>query len=244
MNKRFLILFIILSFFSFSASAEEENPQDPWQGFNRSIFTFNETLDEYVARPIAVGYRFITPQPVDDGISNFFANLGDVLVVVNDVLQLKFVQALSDTARVTVNSTIGLFGFMDVATHIGLAKHEEDFGQTLGYWGVGSGPYLMLPLLGPSTLRDAFGLGVDTVSGLSYSSIVEPQSQQWGLFVLKNLDSRADLIPSEGLITGERYSFIRSFYLQRRQYLINDGVVEDEFEDDDFEDDFEDEEDF
>lgn len=213
-------------------SASDENV-DPWQGFNRSVFEFNETLDKYVAKPVAQGYQAVTPQFVDTGISNFFSNLEDVLIVANDVFQLKPIQALSDTGRFLVNSTIGLLGFFDVASHIGLVKHNEDLGQTLGFWGVGSGPYVMLPILGPSSVRDAFGMAGDSLSGLGYTQVVETTAQQGGMWLLRNIDVRADLIASEGLITGERYTFFRSFYIQRRQYLINDGVVvDDEFDND------------
>lgn len=235
MIQRILFVFL-LAFSGLTWSEEDAEPNvDPWEGFNRAIFDFNEVMDKYVARPVAVGYQYITPKPVDDGISNFFSNLDDVLVVVNDLLQLKFLQALSDTSRFLINSTVGLFGFIDVASHIGLEKHNEDFGQTLGYWGVGTGPYIVLPFLGPSNLRDATGRTVDTFSGLSYTSLGATAEEQWGLFFLKNIDLRADIMQSEELITGEKYTFIRSFYLQRRDYLVKDGVVEDEF-DDDFED--------
>lgn len=231
-----ITLMLMTLLLSVTSVAEETNP-DPWEGFNRSVFAFNETLDEYVARPVAKGYQYITPEPVDQSVSAFFSNLGDVLVIVNDLGQLKFAQAASDTARFLINSTIGFFGFFDVASHIGLEKHDEDFGQTLGYWGVGSGPYLMLPVLGPSTVRDATGKGMDYVSTLSYTNLGETFAQSSGLFLVNNIDGRADLIASEGLISGDRYTFIRSFYLQRREYLVNDGVVEDEFEDfDDFDD--------
>ena len=219
----------------------EELEVDPWQGFNRAVFEFNETLDQYVAKPVAQGYQAVTPQFVDTGISNFFSNLEDVLIIANDILQLKPMQALSDTGRFLVNSTIGIFGFFDVASHIGLEKHNEDLGQTLGYWGVGAGPYVMLPVLGPSNLRDAFGLAGDTLSGMGYTNIAETNVQAGGLWLLRNIDARADLIASEGLVSGERYSFFRSFYLQRRAYLIADGVVEDEFDEDD---DFDEEDDF
>ena len=219
----------------------EELKVDPWQGFNRAVFEFNETLDQYVAKPVAQGYQAVTPQFVDAGISNFFSNLEDVLIIANDILQLKPMQALSDTGRFLVNSTIGIFGFFDVASHIGLEKHNEDLGQTLGYWGVGAGPYVMLPVLGPSNLRDAFGLAGDTLSGMGYTNIAETNVQAGGLWLLRNIDARADLIASEGLVSGERYSFFRSFYLQRRAYLIADGVVEDEFDEDD---DFDEEDDF
>lgn len=222
---------------SLTWAAETPDP-DPWEGFNRSVFAFNENLDKYIAKPLAQGYQYITPEPVDQSVTHFFSNLGDVLVIVNDVGQLKMGQALSDTARFLINSTVGFFGVFDVATHIGLPKHDEDFGQTLGYWGVGSGPYLMLPFLGPSTLRDGTGLLIDYQSDLGYTSIGRNYAQEIGLYTVRGVDLRASLIASEGLISGDRYTFIRSFYLQRREYLINDGVAQDEFEDDfdDFED--------
>jgi phospholipid-binding lipoprotein MlaA len=221
----------------------EEHDIDPWEDYNRAVFEFNETLDKYVAKPVAQGYQTVTPQFIDTGITNFFSNLEDVLIVVNDVFQLKPIQALSDTGRFLINSTIGFFGFFDVASHIGLEKHNEDLGQTLGYWGIGAGPYIMLPVLGPSNVRDTFGLAGDSFSGLNYTSLTATDAQALGLMAIKGIDIRADLIASEGLISGERYTFFRSFYLQRRAYLVADGVVENEFDDDfeDFEDDFSDE---
>ena len=231
-------ILLIASSSVFSAN-EPEGPTDPWEGFNRSVFAFNEALDSYVAKPVAQGYQTITPQFIDTGVTNFFSNLEDVLIIVNDVFQLKPIQALSDTGRFLINSTVGLLGFFDVASHIGLTKHDEDLGQTLGYWGVGSGPYVMLPFLGPSNVRDAFGLAGESFSGLGYTQVVDTFAQQGGLWLLRNIDVRADLISSEGLITGERYTFFRSFYMQRRVYLVADGVVEDEFGDD-FDDDFDD----
>lgn len=244
MNKVQRGLFAALVIILPQIGVAEEN-SDPWQGFNRSIFEFNETVDHYVAKPVAEGYQAVTPHFMDVGISNFFSNLEDVLIIANDVFQLKPVQAASDTARFVVNSTIGLLGFFDVASHIGLQKHDEDLGQTLGYWGVGPGPYIMLPVLGPSNLRDTFGTAGSTVSGIGYTSLGQTNAQALGLWTLRNVDVRADLIASEGLVTGERYIFFRSFYQQRREYLINDGVTEDDFDDDfdDFDDeDFDDEE--
>jgi phospholipid-binding lipoprotein MlaA len=237
-----VFMLLLIASFSFNTFANEID-EDPWQGFNRSVFVFNETLDEYVAKPVAQGYQAVTPQFVDTGITNFFSNLEDVLIIVNDVFQLKPLQALSDTGRFLINSTVGLLGFFDVASHIGLPKHNEDLGQTLGYWGVGAGPYVMLPFLGPSNLRDSFGLAGETLSGISYTSLVDTYPQKAGLWLVRNIDVRADLIASEGLISGDRYIFLRSFYMQRRAYLVADGVVEDEFDDsfdDDFGDDFED----
>lgn len=234
---RLLVLLFITSFSINTFSNEVE--EDPWQGFNRSVFVFNETLDKYVAKPVAQGYQAVTPQFIDTGITNFFSNLEDVLIIVNDVFQLKPIQALSDTGRFLINSTVGLLGFFDVASHVGLEKHNEDLGQTLGYWGVGTGPYVMLPVLGPSNLRDTFGLAGDSFSGLTYTRFAETDLQALGLITVKGVDIRADLIASEGLISGDRYIFLRSFYMQRRAYLTADGIVENEF-DDDFEDDFED----
>ncbi len=231
-----LMVAVLLAFTGVAYAEDAYNP-DPWEGFNRRVFAFNEIMDKYVARPLAQGYQYVTPQDVDDSVTNFFRNLGDVLVIVNDLGQLKFGQAASDTGRFLINSTVGFFGFFDVASHIGLEKHDEDFGQTLGYWGVGTGPYLVLPVLGPSTLRDTGGKALDFVSGLSYTDIAETRAQSTGLFVTSSVDFRADLISSESLITGDKYVFLRSFYLQRREYLVNDGVVEDDFEDfDDFDD--------
>jgi phospholipid-binding lipoprotein MlaA len=235
-----LSLFLMLFIASSPATADDS---DPWQGFNRSVFEFNETLDKYVAKPVAQGYQAVTPQFLDTGITNFFSNLEDVLIVANDIFQLKPIQALSDTGRFLINSTIGLFGFFDVASHIGLMKHNEDLGQTLGYWGVSPGPYVMLPFLGPSNVRDTFGLVGDSLTGVGPTEIVGTATKKAGLLMLRFVDLRADLIASEGLITGERYTFFRSFYIQRRAYLVADGIVEDAFEDDfdeDFDEDFDD----
>lgn len=230
--KGFFIVSLLSAANLCSMGAFADDAGDPWEGMNRSVFEFNEGLDKYVAKPVAQGYQAVTPQIVDTGITNFFSNLEDVLIIVNDVFQLKPIQAASDTARFLVNSTVGLLGFFDVASHIGLPKHNEDLGQTLGYWGVGAGPYVMLPILGPSNVRDSFGRAGDSLTGLGYSSITETNAQAFGLIALRGVDLRADLIATEGLITGERYTFLRSFYQQRRAYLINDGTSSDVFEDD------------
>ena len=218
------------------------NDQDPWESWNRKVFEFNETVDYYSAKPLAMAYRNVTPQVVDDAITNVFSNLGEPLVVASDLAQGKFLQALSDTGRFLVNSTVGILGIFDVARHLGMPKHNEDMGQVLATWGVESGPYLMLPLLGPSTVRDATGFAVDTWA----LNALDPQAQAldntqvyYSSVFMEYLDLRADLVPAEGIISGDRYSFIRSLYLQRREFLINDGQVNDEFEDfDDFEEDF------
>ncbi|WP_221794986.1 MlaA family lipoprotein [Oceanobacter mangrovi] len=229
-----LLLTALLTLASSMALAEQQkeyNP-DPWEGFNRRMFAFNEVMDKYVLKPAAKGYQYITPQDVDDSVSNFFSNLGDVLVVVNDIGQLKFGQAASDTGRFLINSTVGFFGVFDVATHIGLRKHEEDFGQTLGYWGVGTGPYLVLPFLGPSTLRDGAGTTLEWYSGLSGTAVADNTAREWGMVGIWGVDKRADLLSAESMITGDKYTFLRSLYLQRREYLVNDGKVEASFDDD------------
>jgi len=235
----FLAVFCTLLLLSGPAISDE---RDPWESWNRQVFEFNETVDYYSAKPLAQAYRNVTPQVVDDAITNVFSNLGEPLVVVSDLAQGKFLQALSDTGRFLVNSTVGLLGIFDVARHIGMPKHNEDMGQVLATWGVESGPYLVLPILGPSTVRDASGFVIDTW-GLD---ALDPQSQllddtgvYYSSVFAEYVDIRADLIPAEGIISGDRYSFLRSLYLQRREYLINDGQVQDEFSDD-FDDDYED----
>ena len=157
----FLLCFLLLSAGIHAEEFDDGSDYDPWQRFNRKVFQFNEVMDRYIAKPVAKGYRWITPNIVDRGISNFFSNLGDIGVTVNDLLQGKFMQAGSDGLRFVVNSTLGIVGFFDVASELGLPKHHEDFGQTLGYWGVSSGPFLVLPFLGPSNIRDGTSLIVD-----------------------------------------------------------------------------------
>lgn len=207
-----------------------EETQDPWEGFNRKVFVFNDTLDTYGLKPIAKGYRAITPDPVEDGISRMFSNVGEIVNVVNDLLQGKFRQAGNDTGRFLVNTTVGLVGFFDVADDLGMPKNEgEDFGQTLGVWGVEDGPYVVLPFLGPSTLRDGPAKIVDfLVDPISEIDHVPTRNQILGVDVVSG---RADLLKAEELIKGDKYSFIRDVYLQRREYLLKDGNVEDDFGD-------------
>lgn len=225
-----LLVGILLSGQVLADSSASEETQDPWEGFNRKVFVFNDTLDTYALKPVAKGYRAITPDPVEDGVSRMFSNVGEIVNVVNDLLQGKFRQAGNDTGRFLVNTTIGLVGFFDVADDLGMPKNEgEDFGQTLGVWGVGEGPYLVLPLLGPSTLRDGPAKFVDfLVDPISEIDHVPTRNQILGVDVVSG---RADLLKAEELISGDKYSFIRDVYLQRREYLLNDGQVEDDFGD-------------
>ncbi len=206
--------------------APTKNP-DPFERINRPIFRFNEQADRFVLKPVAQGYRAVTPRRVDEGISNFFNNLREPLTIMNQVLQGQFKAAASDTGRFLVNTTVGLAGFIDVAARIPLARHDEDFGQTLGVWGVKTGPYIMMPLFGPTTVRDGFGRGVDTVANPRRDVL----DWEWdlGLYALDVIDSRADLIPLEGIIQGDRYLFMRDLYLQRRQFEVSNGAVQDDF---------------
>lgn len=224
-----LVFALASSAFSSGAAASEE--YDPFEKTNRKIFAFNDYLDRNFFVPMARTYQTVTPASVDDGITNFYQNALDPLTSVNDVAQLKFTRALTAMGRFVVNSTVGFFGVFDVATKIGLPKHREDFGQTLGYWGVGNGPYLMLPIFGPRTLRHTAGHVGDFYTGISYTYFGENIGEDSLMFGLKALDLRADLLAGEGFITGDRYLFIRSAYLQNREYLTNDGVQEDEFDD-------------
>lgn len=204
---------------------------DPWEGFNRTVFSFNEGLDRYVLKPATLGYKAVTPDLVETGVSNFFNNISDVGSLFNNILQGKIDPAVSDLARISFNTTFGLGGIIDVATPMGLERYDEDFGQTLGYWGVSSGPYLMLPFFGPSTVRDGVGLAVDSVT--SPMNNVEDDSARYVLMALKAVDTRAGLLEAEKLITGDKYIFVREAYLQRREFSVNDGVVED-YDDDNF----------
>lgn len=207
-----------------AAQAAEE---DPWEGVNRAIFRFNDTVDTYALKPLAQGYQFITPQFLEDGIHNMFRNVGEVTNFANDVLQAKPQAAGVDTARLIFNTTFGLLGFFDVGTKMGLQRNDEDFGQTLGHWGVGSGPFVMLPLLGPSTVRDALAKYPDTYTQpYRYINDVPARNTAFGLNVI---DTRASLLSAEKLINGDKYIFIRNAYLQNREFRVKDGKVVDDF---------------
>jgi phospholipid-binding lipoprotein MlaA len=208
----------------------EEAAIDPWENYNRHIFEFNEQLDKYIAKPVAQGYKDITPDTVEESVTNVFDNAGNVVTITNDVFQLKGHQAASDTARFLLNSTFGLLGIFDVASKVGLEKHKEDFGQTFGYWGVDSGNYIVWPILGPSTLRDSVGMVPDrAIDPISNWHNVSQRNTATGL---KMVDTRANLLDAEKVISGDRYLFIRDAYLQHREYLVQDGEVEDSFGED------------
>lgn len=195
--------------------------------YNRWMFGVNETLDDYVFKPVARGYQAVTPQFLDDGITNVFGNLADVPIGINNLLQLKLLEAAQDFTRIVFNSTFGLLGFFDVASYFGIPKHDEDFGQTLAHWGVGEGSYFVLPLLGPSTLRDTGGLVVDAFNIDPVWEINRIPVRN-SLVALRLVDRRADLLRSERVTEGallDRYTQVRDAWLQRRRSLILDGDV-------------------
>ena len=197
---------------------------DPFESFNRASFKVNEKLDEVILKPVAQGYVAITPVFVRAGVSNAFHNVGDINTAFNNLLQGKVGDAFSDLGRVLVNTTLGVFGLWDVATPMGLEKHEEDFGQTLGKWGVASGPYLVLPLMGPSTLRDTFGRPVDSAFG--YYRHIDHKRTANSLFITEIITVRANLLnASDTLETAslDKYNFLRDAYLQRRLGKVYDG---------------------
>ena len=200
------------------------NPRDPLEPLNRGIYTFNEHVDGLLLRPAAELYRLVLPDFARTGVSNFFSNLNDVLVALNNLLQGKVSYAASDASRVVVNSTIGVLGFIDVATKIGLEKHDEDFGQTLGRWGVGDGPYLVLPFFGPSSFRDAIGRIPDYYADpVTYVDPSRDRNLLWGTRVVSR---RAELLGASRVLEAaalDPYEFVRDAYLQRRRNLVYDG---------------------
>ncbi|MCK7548568.1 VacJ family lipoprotein [Marinobacter koreensis] len=204
-------------------------PNDPYESWNRKVFSFNRFVDRWALKPVAQFYRDVTPTVVDQGVTNFFNNLQEVRNFINSLLQLKPESAVVAAGRFTYNTVFGLGGIFDVATAFDLPEQPEDFGQTLGYWGAGSGPYLMLPFLGPSTPRHFTGLASDAfVFPSAWDSVESPEV--YYARALQIVDKRADLIPAEAFMSGDNYIFVRNAFLQRRQYLINDGkVVEDPF---------------
>jgi len=207
------------------ASLGGDDPRDPWEGMNRGIYGFNDKLDQYVAQPVAKGYRKAVPGELRDRVRNFFGNIGDVFIGVNNMLQGKFVDGWTDWVRFAFNSVLGVGGINDVASEMGLEKHNEDFGQTFGRWGIGSGPYLVLPLFGPSSVRDFAGLWIDwTVDPLwQYARPIDVRNS---LTFLRGVSRRTDLLDASRILEEaalDKYVFQRDAYLQRRRALVHDG---------------------
>lgn len=219
------------------AAAAQTSDEDPFESFNRAVFSFNDTADTYVLRPIAKGYRAVTPDPVEKAVARVFSNLGEINSVANSLLQGKFDKAGRHTSRFLINTTLGIGGILDVAEPAGLPKLDgEDFGQTLATWGVDSGPYLVLPLLGSSTVRDTPTRYVDSLLDPVFE--VDHVPTRNTILGAEALSGRAELLQAEKLISGDKYIFTREVYLQRRAYLINDGAFVDDFDDayEDFDD--------
>ena len=227
MNKLLLVLL-----FSFPLFAKEIN--DPFEDLNRDIFVFNEKLDEKILKPTALVYRKVTPQFARTGVTNFFNNLEEIDTTINQVLQGEIKYAFNDAGRFVINTTIGLFGLIDIASKMGLEKHEEDFGQTLGVWGISSGPYIMLPFLGPSNPRDLLSR---PISGfLSGTFAMEDNDVKFTLVGIDALETRERLLDAETLIIGDKYMFVKDAYVQSREYEINNGSTEDDVFLDDMDD--------
>jgi phospholipid-binding lipoprotein MlaA len=208
----------------------QSSSHDPWEPFNRSVFEFNEGLDAYVLKPVVTGYRFVLPEFVRDGIYNFFSNYSDIYTALQNLLQGKPDYAFKDLMRVVVNTTFGFGGLIDMATPGGLPKHKEDWGQTFGVWGVPSGPYVVLPFFGPSSVRDSFGTAADLESDylFSYVKDIGLRNSITGLRVINGRNTyyeAGDLLDGAAL---DKYSFVRDAYIQRRAYQINEGRDDEE----------------
>ncbi len=218
-------------FLSACATTGALDERDPWEGFNRGVYSFNEILDDFVFEPVGKVYDFITPDIIDDGVSNFFNNLAQLPVIANDLLQFKFDQAANDTVRLFLNSTIGLFGIFDIASEGNLHSSKEDFGQTLGHWGLDSGPYLVVPFFGPASVRDAVGFAVDR-SVFSPIAYVDDDMARAGLLTLEYVDFKSDILSTSDLIGDaalDEYDFIKNAYFEKRASQISNGGFEENF---------------
>jgi phospholipid-binding lipoprotein MlaA len=221
-STRIFLLLASLALGGCASTQGERNPQDPLEPFNRSMYKFNDAVDKAVLKPVAKGYNTVIPEPGKIMVTNFFSNLDDIIVTINDLLQLKFAQAASDGTRVLFNSTFGILGLLNITDR--LEKHNEDFGQTLGYWGISSGPYVVLPFFGPRTFRDSIGLYADSyASPIRLISNIPIRNE---MYVTRTISLRAGLLDQEKILDEaaiDRYTFIRDAYLQQRQSLVYDG---------------------
>lgn len=222
-----------------SGCASQAN-KDPLEGVNRGVYKFNDVTDKVVFKPVATAYKAVTPTPVRKGVNNFFNNLGSITTVLNDLLQFKFAHAFTDAGRFVINTTFGIAGLIDVAGMDNIPQHKEDFGQTLGYWGAGNGAYLVLPILGPSSVRDTTGLVFDTFTTDPITYVHRGgnvATSNW-LRAAQFVDKRTELLDAKDLVDDaslDPYAFARDAYLQRRDSLIADGAVSDKPANDGFE---------
>lgn len=208
------------------ATVTNPNPADPIEGFNRTMFTFNDKLDKAVMVPVAKSYRFVVPEPARDMVTNFFSNIGDVYNFANNLLQLQVTAAVQDLMRLTINTVFGVGGLVDFASPAGLPKHSQDFGVTLGKWGVPDGAYLVLPLLGPSTVRDTVGMAGNMF--IDPTTYINPTWVSYSLYGVRLVNTRTNLLDASNLLEAaalDPYSFVRDAYLARRRYLIGGGAT-------------------
>jgi phospholipid-binding lipoprotein MlaA len=240
MYKKPLSLVTLTSLVLLLNGCATQNNKDPLEGMNRGIYKFNQVADDAVIKPVAKGYKAVAPTPIRIGINNFFSNLGMITTVVNDLLQFKFAYAFTDAGRFVINSTFGIAGFIDVASMDKIEKRKEDFGQTLGHWGLGSGPYLVLPFLGPSSVRDTTGFIVDTATSdpITYTHNIGEIRLHNQLRTVQFIDKRAELLTATDLVDEaslDPYAFTRDAYLQRRASQVRDGAVPKDFVQEDYE---------
>lgn len=235
-----LTLMVIMSPALWADDDKKPGEIDPWEPLNRKVFAFNDTLDTWVLRPVAKGYKFVLPDVAQQGVSNFILNIYEFNSFFNSLFQGEFAGAGKAGGRFLINTTLGLAGFIDVATPMGIEPFRADFGQTLAVWGVESGPFVMMPVIGPRTVRSTVGYFVDTYS--SIPALVNEDAWAWSFWTVEVIDYRARLLDAEDLITGDRYIFLRDAYLSRREAFVKRGIVKDSFSD--FEADAEDWEDF
>ena len=224
LNPRFLPTAVLLVVALSGCEGTGGSPDDPYQGMNRQVYAFNKAVDETVLRPVAQGYQAIVPDFVDDAISNFFGNLNDIQNAINNFLQLKITDSFEDVGRLAINSTIGVAGLIDIASGVGIPKHAEDFGQTLGRWGVSPGPYLVLPFFGSSSVRDTIGTGVDYLTDPML--FIGDDLLEFSLKGVRVIDRRSDLAGAERIVGAaalDEYNFVRDAYLQRRRSQVYDG---------------------
>lgn len=237
-KSKTLITIAVLALLNACATTQKADSKDPWVGWNRGAQSFNDGLDSYIIKPIAQGYDYVMPGFAHKAVTNFFSNLDDIDVTANDALQGKFSQSGMDGARFLVNSTAGIGGLIDVGSMLDLPKHNEDFDQTFGYWGIPTGPYLVLPFFGPSSPRGFLGLLADAaLNPISYTGVYFGSGSalsyevSGGLGFLKAIDTRANNLSLEKVISEaavDRYDFFKNAYMARRNYLINDGKVSDD----------------
>ena len=233
-KKLSLLTLLIIGSMSISNNGYSSD-NDPLEPMNRAIFGFNEIVDDNILEPVAKGYRYVTPDPVERSVSNFFNNLGEINTIINSALQMKIDKTITSSSRLAINSTVGVLGLFDVATSLGIQREREDFGQTLGYYGISSGPYLVLPFFGPSSFRDAPGFYADVIMEKSISPVYTElhHEERQAIQATNVIDTRANLLKATKILdtaAKDKYIFLRESYLQRRAKLVTDGKDVQDFE--------------